>query len=65
MVNSNKRKKRIKKMRIFRATNDKASRFCCCCGKNLSSSKHHFFCNQCWKIKEAKKNRIERKDADV
>lgn len=49
MVNSNRRKRKLKHVAVERAKN--RNRCCVICGKPLNKTMHHYYCNDHWKSK--------------
>lgn len=60
MTKSNKKKAKIRRLKSFRLY--KKSFNCKDCGKLITDTIHHFFCNKCWKKRQAKKNRYKKNE---
>ena len=59
MSNSQKRKRKIRKVFVWRKSNKDGNFNCIDCHKKISRTLHHFRCNECWKKYQRKKQRQE------
>ena len=63
MTNTQKKKRKLRKLMSWRKKGNRGNFYCKDCGKKLTKTMHHFYCNKCWH--ERKGLKIKRKNKKV